>query len=110
MKSRPLRYLVILLAVMMPFSACLYRADIRQGNDLDNEAISQLKLGMNQRQVQFLLGEPAIVDLYHANTWHYVLYIKSGEDGRVQKRIMRLQFNNDQLTEISGDLNFELDE
>lgn len=64
---------------------------------------------MTRRQVEFLLGEPAIVDIYHPDTWHYILYVKSGEDDSVQKRVMSLQFVNELLTEIKGDRDLKLD-
>jgi len=77
--------------------------DIEQGNRIDSEVISQLELGMSRRQVQFLLGEPAIVDLYHPDTWHYVYYIRLGEDLSEEKRLMSLEFNDDLLARIIGD-------
>ncbi len=98
-----------LLAIIVTSSGCLYRVDIHQGNRIDYAVIDQLAIGMTRRQVEFLLGEPAIVDIYHPDTWHYVLYYKSGEDDSVQKRIMSLQFDNELLTEIKGDRDLKLD-
>lgn len=77
--------------------------DIKQGNRISAETIEQLELGMSPRQVEFLLGKPAIVDLYHPDTWHYVYYIRSGEDLSETKKIMELYFENDLLIEIKGD-------
>ncbi len=107
---KPRLYLIAaLLAVIVSSSGCLYRADILQGNRISSEVIDQLEIGMTQRQVEFLLGEPAIVDLYRPDIWHYILYVKSGEDDSVQKRSLRLQFENDLLIEIKGDRNLKLD-
>lgn len=108
MKSR-LFLIATLLTAIVSSSGCIYRVDIHQGNRIGSEVIEQLELGMTRRQVQFLLGEPAIVDIYQPDIWHYVLYFKSGEDDSVQKRIMSLQFDKDLLTEIKGDSDLKLD-
>ena len=107
MKPR-LFFIAVLLTAIVSSSGCIYRVDIHQGNRIDSEVIEQLELGMTRRQVQFLLGEPAIVDIYQPDIWHYVLYFKSGEDDRVQKSIMSLQFEEDLLTEIRGDRELKL--
>ncbi len=108
MKIR-LYLIAALLVIIVSSSGCLYRIDIYQGNRINSAVISQLELGMTQRQVKFLLGEPAVVDIYHPDTWHYILYVKSGEDDSVHKRIMSLQFKNELLTEINGDRNLDLE-
>ena len=102
MKTR-LFIILSLLFVIVTSSGCLYRMDIEQGNRIDSEVIDQLELGMSRRQVEFLLGEPAIVDLYHADTWHYVYYLRRGDDYSVEKRLMSLEFDNDLLARITGD-------
>ena len=104
MNFRPFA-LVILLASIVTSSACVYRLDIPQGNRIDAELIAQLETGMSARQVEFLLGEPAITDPYHPDVWHYVYFFKSGENGSIEKRVMTLRFTNDQLSSIEGSLN-----
>jgi len=96
--------LFILLASIVTSSACIYRLDIPQGNRIDAEVIEQLKTGMTTRQVEFLLGEPAITDPYHLGVWHYIYYLKSGDDGSVEKRVMTLRFTEDRLSSIEGSL------
>jgi len=96
MNSR-LLVIVTMLVSIVTLSACVYRLDIPQGNRIDAEVIAQL-------QVEFLLGEPAIKDPYHAGVWHYVYYLKSGKDGSIEKRVLTLRFTNDQLSSIEGSL------
>ncbi len=96
--------LLILLATIVTSSACIYRLDIPQGNRIDDEVIAQLKTGMTTRQVEFLLGEPAITDPYYPGVWHYVYYFKSGDDGSIEKRVMTLRFTDDRLSSIEGSL------
>ncbi|MCP3687448.1 MAG: outer membrane protein assembly factor BamE [Gammaproteobacteria bacterium] len=98
--------IVALVVTIVTSSGCLYRMDISQGNRIDSEQVDQLKLGMSSRQVEFLLGKPAIVDIFHPYTWHYVYYHRSGEDLSEQKRTMSLRFENDSLKEIKGDSEF----
>ena len=98
-------FLVLFLTVsIVSLPACVYRVDIHQGNRISDEKIAQLEVGMTKRQVEFLLGEPAVRDIYHPDTWHYVYYLKTGEDGSVQKRNMVLTFEGDTLAEIEGTL------
>lgn len=94
-----------MLASIVALSACVYRLDIPQGNRIDAEVIAQLKIGMTPRQVEFLLGEPAIADPYHANVWHYIYYFKSGDNKLEEKHVMILRFTYDQLSSIEGSLN-----
>jgi len=77
--------------------------DIEQGNRIDSEVISQLELGMSRRQVQFLLGGPSIIDPYRPDIWHYVYFVRYGEDLSEEKRGMTLRFDNDLLSRIEGD-------
>lgn len=84
--------------------------DIPQGNRIDPELIEQLELGMSQNQVEFLLGSPAVVDLYRPDTWHYLFYYKSGKDGKIVQRRMTLTFSDDLLSEIDGSLELDTEE
>jgi outer membrane protein assembly factor BamE len=93
-----------LLTLIVTSSACVYRIDIPQGNRIDAETVEQLKTGMSMRQVEFLLGTPAIEDPYHADQWHYVYYMKRGETGDIDKRVMTLHFTDGVLAEIEGTL------
>ncbi len=97
-------FFLILIVTIVSLPACVYRLDIQQGNRIDNEKLAQLEVGMTKRQVEFLLGEPAIRDIYHPDDWHYIYFLKSGKDGSIQKRVMILKFDDEQLTSIEGSL------
>jgi outer membrane protein assembly factor BamE len=96
--------MITLLASIVTSPACVYRLDIPQGNRIDTDVIAQLKTGMTTRQVEFLLGEPAITDPYHPDVWHYIYFFKSGDSGSIEKRVMTLRFTDDQLSSIEGSL------
>lgn len=95
--------LIIGLAIVA-LSGCVYRMDIPQGQRIDPALVDQLEIGMSRKQVEFLLGTPSIVDLHHPDLWHYVFYLKTGQDGKVEKSVMRLTFSGDLLARIDGDL------
>jgi outer membrane protein assembly factor BamE len=79
--------------------------DIPQGNRIDAGLVEQLEIGMSRNQVLFLLGSPAVDDLYHPDRWHYIYYYKTGKSGDVEKRHMTLHFTNDLLSAIEGSIN-----
>ena len=102
---RLLKSALIAGLVIVTLSGCLYRMDIPQGNRIDPALVEQLEIGMSRNQVQFLLGTPAIVDSYHPDQWHYIFYLKTGDDGNITKSLMTLTFTGDLLSSIDGDLN-----
>jgi outer membrane protein assembly factor BamE len=65
-------YAVIL--VTLALSACVYRPDIKQGNFIKPDMIQQIKPGMTEAQVRFILGPPMIKDPFHPDRWDYVYY------------------------------------
>jgi outer membrane protein assembly factor BamE len=80
----------------------VYRMDIHQGNIVTQEMVDQLKPGMNQRQVAFILGTPLIKDPFHDERWDYLYSNEPGGQARMQKRIT-LVFENDELVGLQGD-------
>ncbi len=93
----------ILISGIVTLSGCVYRMDIPQGNRIEPEVIEQLSIGMSRSQVEFLMGTPAVVDLYHPDQWHYIYFLKTGDDGKIDQRRLTLTFSNDLLAEIEGD-------
>lgn len=84
----------------LPF---VYKMTVQQGNILSEEMIDRLELGMNKRQVTFLLGTPLLTDFFHANRWDYTYTIKHGHQA-MEKRTLTLYFKDDVLTRIDGDV------
>lgn len=93
-----------LLLICLLTSACVYRLDVQQGNDIDPGTVEQLEIGMSKSQVEFLLGSPALIDATRPDQWHYINYYKSGEDGSTQSSTLTLRFEADILSDIEGDL------
>lgn len=83
----------------LPF---VHRIDVQQGNIVTQEMVDQLKPGMTKRQVQFTLGSPMIVDVFHQERWDYLYRMTPGKGAIEQKRVT-LHFKDDALVQIEGD-------
>lgn len=80
-----------------------YRIDIRQGNYVDQEMLSQLRRGMSRDQVRYVLGSPLVVDMFRKDRWDYVYRLRSGR-GEAQQRVISLHFDGDVLDRVEGDV------
>ena len=100
----PIKLLLLTGLLTITLQACVYRMDIPQGNQIDQNKLDQLKVGMTKSQVEFLLGSAAINDQYHANQVHYVYSLFNGKQKTSTLKTMILTYRNDALIEIEGDL------
>ena len=74
------------LGMAVTVSGCsmlsVYKIDLPQGTPITQTDAQKLKVGMNQNQVLYILGSPAIKDTLAPNRWDYVYDYKAGTDGR----------------------------
>ena len=76
-----------------------YKTPINQGTLIENENLQQLIPGLSKKQVEFLLGTPAIIDSFHSNRWDYVYYDRI--DGKLSKpKRLVVIFKNEKVSEI----------
>ena len=94
---------VLMLATTLLTAACVYRANISQGNLIKQEDLDQVELGMTRSQVRFLLGTPMVDDPFHAGRWDYVYYLKIGRRDANFKRWVSILFTDDKVSEIRKD-------
>ena len=80
-----------------------YRIDVRQGNYVTQEMVSQLKTGQSMDQVRFILGTPLVADPFHAERWDYVYRFQPGH-GEAQQRRITVYFSDGKLARITGDV------
>lgn len=80
-----------------------YRIDVRQGNYVDQEMLSQVRRGMSRDQVRYVLGSPLVVDMFRKDRWDYVYRFRSGR-GEAQQRVISLYFVGDVLDRVEGDV------
>ena len=100
---------LILICAILNLSACagfefpgVYKIAIPQGNIIDNKQLKQLKVGMSQDQVRYLLGTPLIVDTFNPDRWDY-FYSKRPGRGETEHMRLTLHFQYNILASMEGD-------
>ncbi|MCL1861643.1 MAG: outer membrane protein assembly factor BamE [Proteobacteria bacterium] len=95
------------IAAALVLTACSffapYRIDVRQGNDIDETMLAQLKPGMTREQVRFVLGSPLVADVFHSDRWDYIYRFKPGRADETKQRAVSVFFVNDKLDRVEGD-------
>ena len=81
----------------------VYKIDIEQGNKITSEMLMILKPGMTKSQVRFVLGTPLIQDTFHSERWDYI-YVKKVDDIVIEKRHVILNFLDEKLKNITGEV------
>lgn len=97
------RFSIILLLTSSLLTGCgfIYKQNIQQGNALEQEDLDELYIGMNQRQVLFVLGTPSVKDPFNLDRWDYVqTFSRRGSDP--VKRTVTLHFDDGLLSNIEG--------
>jgi outer membrane protein assembly factor BamE len=80
-----------------------YKIDVRQGNYVDQDMVSQLRRGMTRDQVRFVLGSPLVVDVFRSDRWDYVYRYKPGR-GDAEQRVISVFFVDEVLDRVEGDV------
>ena len=83
----------------LPF---VYKIEVRQGNLVTQNMIDQLRPGMDERQVTFLMGTPLLVDPFNSNRWDYSYTLKKSNGEKEEKKIT-LIFEDGALVNLNGD-------
>ncbi len=96
------KFFLFILALTMMFSGCLYRPDIQQGNELDDEMIASISLGMTKDEVADILGRPLITDPFNRDRWDYYYFLKDGKTGSVTRRALFIEFVDDKVSHFKG--------
>ena len=100
---RKLIFLGLMVFTLTFASGCVYRANISQGNLIEQKDLDQVEVGMTRNQVRFLLGTPMIDDPFHAARWDYVYYLKIGRNDATFKRWVSIHFDDNIVREIQKD-------
>lgn len=81
------RHMAILgmLSSSVILSSCsllsVYKIDLPQGTPITQVQAQKLQVGMNENQVLYLLGSPAIRDTLEPRRWDYIYDYKAGTEG-----------------------------
>ncbi len=94
--------LVSALSGTLLLSGCAYRADLAQGNFVEQERIDMLRYGMSAEQVRYILGTPMLIDPFDNSRWYYVHYLREGWNEPQIKNLIVL-FSGAALIDVSGD-------
>jgi outer membrane protein assembly factor BamE len=84
----------------LPF---IYKIDVQQGNVVTQDMLAQLEPGMERSKVRFIMGTPAINDVFHQDRWDYIYTYQPGGGERTERRVS-VYFEKDRLTRVSGDV------
>lgn len=60
----------------------VYKIDIPQGTPINETKLAQVQVGMNQNQVLYILGSPAVRDTLNPNRWDYLYDFTAGTDAK----------------------------
>ncbi len=104
-----LRALILIAALLTVVSGCVFRANISQGNLIEQDDLDQIEVGMTRNQIRFLLGTPMIDDPFHKDRWDYIYYLKVGRKDTVAKRWVSILFSGAKVGEIRKDLELDPD-
>lgn len=92
--------------LLSALSACLpkpYRVEIPQGNLIDQSKLEEVSIGMEPRQVRYILGTPLIIDPFNTNRWDYYYSINS-QDGTSIDHHLSIFFNDGRVSSIKNNL------
>ena len=107
--------IISLISVLFLLTACswapdlsylglprVHKVDVQQGNVVEQTQINQLRPGMTQEQVRFIMGTPMLDDYFHTERWDYLYRFKPGY-GDVETKQATLYFNETgKLVNIQG--------
>ena len=98
--KNPGKILFLITIMLFGFGCASHKIDIQQGNVITQELVDSLKLGMEKKQIQRLLGSPMIEDPFHRDRWDYLYRFVTGDTGEIQSGYVVLFFKDDLLTAI----------
>jgi outer membrane protein assembly factor BamE len=101
--------IAFLACAVILLGGCLgpYRQDIQQGNLLTNEDLSQLRKGMTQREVAYILGTPLVADPFHQDRWDYFYSYKNGRTKETESKRLTVVFEDLKLSSLEGYIDIE---
>ncbi|OZG71685.1 hypothetical protein BTA51_18750 [Hahella sp. CCB-MM4] len=77
----------------------VYKIDVQQGNIIEQETIDQLTVGLNRKQVHFIMGAPVLESTFDPSYETYIYTIQL-EGGEIHHQNITLHYQNDILQGI----------
>ncbi|MDM8569731.1 outer membrane protein assembly factor BamE [Thiotrichales bacterium HSG1] len=94
----------ICIVVIFVSGCSMHLIDIQQGNVVTQEMLDRLELNMPAKKVQFIMGTPLMVDVFHQNRWDYIYTFQGSYKKREQRHISLFFDDNKLLQKIAGDI------
>ena len=96
--------IIICLVALFSQSAChIHRIDVRQGNEIEQDKLEQLKPRLTKKEVQQILGTTTL-DPININRLDYYYSTNPNQDGITKQQHIILYFdNNGELNHYEGD-------
>ncbi len=79
----------------------VYKPDIRQGNTLTPQKVSQIKPGMTVAEITDLLGTPVLINILAPDQMIYVYTIQPGH-GQFQAQQLRIYISNGRVVNYTS--------
>ena len=103
-----MRKQLLTLTLLATLTGCsdfpgVYKMPVPQGNPVTQEQLNQLRPGMTQSQVRYVMGTPLVEDTFHENRWDYIYHLVE-EDEMTENNRVQLYFENGRLVRIGGDM------
>lgn len=95
---------IITLSLLVGCSQLGNHVAIEQGNIVTPAMLSQVKLGMDKKQVEFILGNPLLETPFTANRYEYV-YWYAAPNQMPHSQTIALIFRDSRLVEVKGQPN-----
>ena len=102
-------FAVVVITSIQACSGFIFRIDIPQGNYLEQKDVDKLRIGMTKEQVIYVLGRPVVRDSFDHDTWYYIYSMKRGMSDKHIKKEMTIEFVDDKIAKVNGDMNLSED-
>ena len=76
-----------------------YERTIIQGRKMDQAKLNMIKVGMHQSEVELLLGQPVIQDIFKPNRWIYMYKEKTHKKGLLEYRV-EIELEDEKVKQI----------
>lgn len=103
MMTRIKLYTILTMMVALLNGCVVYSLDISQGNQVTQDKVDKLQVGLTKTQVKYLLGACLLQDPFHADRWDY-LYSDVRKGKIKQEKRFTVFFENDRLVRWEGDV------
>ena len=78
----------------------VYKIPVEQGNQLSEQDVASVEVGMTREQVRFLIGTPVLVNRLENDRWIYVRRQTVGDELREQSKL-EIRFVDGRVSSIT---------